>query len=484
MAIKPYNYSGAQATSTPVKSGGLKPFDYSSVPQQPKQSLLDKITSGAEKVTDFLGLKGATDTIGSHIARATVAPEFKKYIAEPTAGQNLGALLEVGSLLIPATGAERIAASVAKGALAKAALRGSAAGLQFGALGGAGHALRDPNATDADILKSTFTEGAIGAAGGAALGLSGAAAGKGIAKYLEKAKPVEVPKKIPVSFAEETKIPIKTPLTKQAEYAKKQGYEPVVPDEHLPVIQAGVKEKGTLPVIQTQVKTPAVKGDFTFEPIKPTPKPVVTAPQPKEVPVATKPTTAPKAPKTSALKDIKGSTTKPAKAATDINRKLVSQGIEQLPDHELANFTPITKAEQTEKVATIMGTDLEKAQRMAAGVEKIPNDVHPQVLFNAVKNKAIKEGDGEVLRALASSPIAKQRSLAAQSLGASGFENGEVDAVKAMSDINKAREDRITRTYKDTNALKKDTVKQAKTELKKSAPTKQTVADFIQSLTC
>ena len=201
----------------------------------------------------------------------------------------------------------------------------------------------------------------------------------------------------------------------------------------------------------------------------------------------TKPISSPKGSKKvekSPTKEVKGKVVKPAKAASDINSKLVKQGFDELPEEELASFTPITKEEQTTRVSQLIGKDPAKAQAMATGLEKVPNDIHPQVLFNAVKNKAIQEGNGEVLRSLASSPIAKQRSLAAQSLGASAFDNGDMDAVKAIAQINKARESKIARTSKDTNVLRKDTIKQAKTELKRTKPTKQSVSSFIESLTC
>lgn len=482
------NQAQPSASKTSGKSGAIdallsKPKQ-APIAQTKPTSLLDKITSGSEKVTDFLGLKGTTDTLGSHIARsAFFDPRLKQYIDKPTLEQDLGAALQLGSFVIPAAGAERIAASVGEGALAKAALGGAGAGLQFGALGGAGQAMTQ-NGNLGDIAKETATQGAIGAVGGGVLGLGGVLAGKAISKLIEKAKPSEIPKKIPVlSSSEETKIPIQTSKTKQAEYAKSQGYEPIVPDEQLPTIQMGPKEKSSLPTIQTQV--PIAKGDITYEPIKAKPvRPVTLQSSESGVPVKSTPMTKTSVPRISGLKDIKGPNVNTAKAATDINRRLVAQGIDELPQHELSNFTSITKAEQTDKVAKIITTDAEKAQRMAIGQEKIPTDVHPQVLFNAVKNKAIQEGDGETLRALASSPLAKQRSLAAQALGASGFDNGPVDVVKAISDINKARENRISRTYKDTNVLRKNTVNQAKTELRKTIPTKQTVADFIQSLTC
>lgn len=75
-------------------------------------------------------------------------------------------------------------------------------------------------------------------------------------------------------------IPSKlSPKDKMAVYSQKMGYEPYIPDEQLPTIQAGNIPKSGLPTIQVGEKPPKkVKGDFTYEPIV-EPKPI----QPKPV---------------------------------------------------------------------------------------------------------------------------------------------------------------------------------------------------------
>lgn len=169
-----------------------------------------------------------------------------------------------------------------------------------------------------------------------------------------------------------------------------------------------------------------------------------------------------------------------AKASSDINKKIVEKGFQELSPEQQAQFNPITKKEQTQKVSELIGSDLEKSKRMAKGEEPIPNDINPQVLFNAVKNKALKELDVATLRDLASSPIAKERSLAAQSLSASGFDNGIVDPVKAMQDVELARE---KASAKNAQPEKSRIVKEIKNEIKK-VNTKENWDSFIKSLEC
>ena len=131
-----------------------------------------------------------------------------------------------------------------------------------------------------------------------------------------------------------------------------------------------------------------------------------------------------------------------AKASWDLNRKLVEQGFNELPESELAAYNPTTKKYQIEKTADLITNDYDKAKNISLGLEATPGDLQKQTIFNAVKNKAFEDKDSETLRQLALSPVAAERSRIAQQLGAAGYNNGEmpVDPVKAMRDVANARE--------------------------------------------
>lgn len=519
---------GAPAKSaTPAsKSSGLSKLVASAAPIQPTaptlpqkpQSLGSRIYGGIKAATDFLGLGGATDVIGTHIARATVPESQKQYIPAPTAGQNLGAALSVGSFLIPATGAEKIGAALAEGALKKAALSGAAAGLQYGALGGAGQALSDPNATDKSIGLETLKGGALGAAGGAALGLGGAAAGKGLAKLLAKAKPAEdmhipdVPPERPPSPAP---APAKTPQSL---------YEPYTPTEQLPTIQMGTKAKSELPAIQTLpnkevpvAETPPViqkelpkvtKTKSTPQesgvPNNPFPaKKLVTEPVSKGPELTFHPIEAPQAPKTAPIETISTKTDKVpstsastsvapkqtgktvTKAASDINQTLVKQGFDALPESEQAKFTSGSYKETETKTAKLMDSNLENAKDIATGKVPVPKDIiHPQILFNAIEAHATREGDGELLQALARSPLATKSSEAGATLGSHGYNDAPNSAVRTIKDVQIARETNAAGKGNDITKVKKETVKQGTEEIKKAAPTKSDWAAFVTSIEC
>jgi len=171
--------------------------------------------------------------------------------------------------------------------------------------------------------------------------------------------------------------------------------------------------------------------------------------------------------------------TKP-KAATDINKRLAALGFDQVDEDLMPGIASINKADQIEKVARLL-EDVEASKKMAYGEIPIPDGVAPQVLFNAVKNRAVQEADGVALQKLATSKIATERSQAAQTLGSSGFNNGPADAIDAMQDITKTRTKAAERR-KQPSDVKKE-VKTEKAFIKK-AQAKRTWDDVVNGLTC
>jgi hypothetical protein len=132
---------------------------------------------------------------------------------------------------------------------------------------------------------------------------------------------------------------------------------------------------------------------------------------------------------------------KPAKAAVDINQDLIDKGFEGLPENELSRYNPIQKAEEVGKAQELVSNP--DFFEIAKGNKPMPQDVHPQVLFNIAINEATKAGNIDMLMDLAKSPIAEQRSLAAQQLGASAWEKPVNNIVKTINEVKKVRESKI-----------------------------------------
>lgn len=176
---------------------------------------------------------------------------------------------------------------------------------------------------------------------------------------------------------------------------------------------------------------------------------------------------------------------KPTKAALDINNAIVESGFRELPVSQLAKFTPITKVQTEAKIASYM-QDYDAA-KTAAVTGRTPTDfslADNQVLFNSVKKRAILDADYELQMSLAKSPLATERSLEAQALGAAGFNNNPFDPIEAIRNITKTRIQASTAKYPGGYARAQ---KVAKAEIKDAltkVQTPKTWDEFVDSITC
>lgn len=107
---------------------------------------------------------------------------------------------------------------------------------------------------------------------------------------------------------------------------------------------------------------------------------------------------------------------------------------------DLAEYGATTWDDQAKVAVDIMNTDYETAKRIAMGIDEPPQGVLGNAVYKGVENRAIKEGDTELLRQLASSQTASRTSRAAQELGVLGVRDPE-SPVTAMQDLIKARKD-------------------------------------------
>lgn len=169
------------------------------------------------------------------------------------------------------------------------------------------------------------------------------------------------------------------------------------------------------------------------------------------------------------------------KSGSDINTKLAEEGFEAIPQEQISQYRTTTKAEQVQRVSDIITKDLEGAKQMIRGEKEIPNGVLPQVLFNAMEARALKEGDVKTLQDLAKSPIGTQLSEAAQTLGAHGYTDNVNSPVQAIRDIMKVRQ---IAAEKRVSGGKRQVVKEAAKAAKSVKPKKQTWAEFVREIQC
>lgn len=177
---------------------------------------------------------------------------------------------------------------------------------------------------------------------------------------------------------------------------------------------------------------------------------------------------------TQTLKPIEG---QPAKAASDINDILAKQGFEKMSLEEQAKYTPITKADQLSKVSELMKNPDDTLQKFING--DIPKDVHPQPLYNALEDFYTKLGDQTSLRALGKSKTAQDLSLAAQTMGAHGFNDNPNSAI---ANLNRADKTKLGGTKGTKDIVKQ--ARQAKATISKTAARMIDYDKILDTLTC
>lgn len=159
--------------------------------------------------------------------------------------------------------------------------------------------------------------------------------------------------------------------------------------------------------------------------------------------------------------------------------KKLSDGFGDLPEYKTVNMK-----DQAEKAAAIVESDYEKAVRIAFGKEDAPDGVLPESVYVAVENKALKEGDVETLRRLATeSTRVSEATVMGQRIRTLG-EREPDSAVTKMQEVVKSREAKAEKkTGKKASESVKSTKKAIKSETKRATSIKK-AEDLLNSLIC
>jgi hypothetical protein len=178
-----------------------------------------------------------------------------------------------------------------------------------------------------------------------------------------------------------------------------------------------------------------------------------------------------------------------AKSAADLSQTAAENGFEELPEDEKAKYSPTTKASQIRKVSNLIGDDIENARAIVRGEKPVPNGIKGQVLWNAMEKIAMEQSDVGMINELVKSPLAAKRSIAAQELGASAFNQNPHSPAEAVREITEAREqDFLKKTGQKPEVAKKRTIDTERNrmngEIKRLSSKRQDWSEFIQSIAC
>ena len=175
---------------------------------------------------------------------------------------------------------------------------------------------------------------------------------------------------------------------------------------------------------------------------------------------------------------------KPSKVAESIEARAIEK---KLTDDfkNLAEFEPTTVKAQAKRVAELIDTNLEKANAMAKGEEPLPADISGSMLIKGLEEYGLKNGDVQLLKDLAQSPLVAETSVHAQELRLLA-ERHPNSPVEAINQVVRAREQRATRQLKgkSPSVAVKEMANEIRGEIKKTRPTKQTWSEFIDSIQC
>jgi len=454
-----------------IATGAIKPF------AELGTSALNvgQIAVGAKETQPFSGkFLGDVDGLGKvDITKSPLQPDNLKTIKKSAGvGAEIGSTIAGGGVVKDALG------NVIKPSLKRLAVEG--AGL--GATNALGTSLTEDLGVK-DTLKNVALGGAIGAVAGPAVGGVGRLF-KGKAKttpIIEEATEKVVNTADSASVNKNLILPKQdTPLLLEAKNKRNStlGDNFSFTDQADPAkIQATKLRQNYDTKLKSynQNPTPAkLRGVLKAKDALENPTPVYNTNIPEAKPIRT----------TSVVKmpnPKKGDTI--TKVSRDINTKLVDDGFNKLLPEEQARFNSASRAKQVEDITNLMDSNLDESVSMAVSGKNIPPNIDSQILFNAVKNYATETADVDLQRALAKSPIASQRSVLAQKLGAAATLNDPSDAVTIMSNLNKELEETVGKKLgkKVVEVADEDftTVQKLKPKI-----SRQSFSEFINSIKC
>lgn len=166
--------------------------------------------------------------------------------------------------------------------------------------------------------------------------------------------------------------------------------------------------------------------------------------------------------------------------ANAIEKKLTS-GLGDLPQYNRVDLK-----EQALHAADLIATDPARAMRIALGQELPPNHILPEAVFTAVEDRAVKAGDANTLRRLATeSTLSTEATAMGQRIRALG-ERDQESPVKLIQDVQKSRVDSVEKkTGKKVAASTKEEVSSINDEIRSSAKTaRPSWEEFVQQLSC
>lgn len=165
------------------------------------------------------------------------------------------------------------------------------------------------------------------------------------------------------------------------------------------------------------------------------------------------------------------------------NKVLESRLKESLSD--LPEYSKVNMKDQASKSIDILNKDYNQAKRIAMGEEQAPNGVLPESVMIAVENHALKNGDVNTLREIAtSSNLVKEGTIMGQRIRAHG-ERMPYSPLNAIKDVAQSRQKIAESRYgKNIKSEQQKIIKDIKSKVERYAPNKETWTSFVKGIRC
>lgn len=177
-------------------------------------------------------------------------------------------------------------------------------------------------------------------------------------------------------------------------------------------------------------------------------------------------------------------TPKVAGSAIKDEAKAVKAGLEKRFEGK-ANYNSGSYKTEADKAIELVNTDKRRAVKIAMRKEPGDSRIHEVAVYEAVKNKAIKDGDIDLIDQLKNSPAHTEFSEAGQTLGARGYAADPHDPIEIIRDVEAAKAKGAEKRLKGTKPVA--TAEKADREAIKVATPKVDKYDwnnFIDGLRC
>lgn len=197
--------------------------------------------------------------------------------------------------------------------------------------------------------------------------------------------------------------------------------------------------------------------------------------------VAETPTISTKPAKTTGLKPVKmEGKIAPSQLSVKVNARVVanklSSDLGEAQEHGVMDIK-----DQARKATDLINTDEQKATDIATGKRNAPAGIHPHAVFVAVENRAIQDGNVDLLRQLAKSKRVDEATAAGQTLRVLR-ERDQESPVAAMQQVAKARSDAVEKRIGSVPKAITATTKDIDSHIKPVSKTNWQV--FVESIKC